>query len=113
MAYPSFPTPARAITQVGPGKLFALWAWAHLISAWACILLGTGGTASGSSGVREEVGARYPLSVWGMNCPSSAKCHYGQGCHVASASTLLLPASHISDSDLPEMPCLRAFGPAG
>lgn len=87
MAYPSFPTPARAITQVGPGRLFALWAWAHLTSAWACILLGTGGTASGGSGVREEVGARYPLSVWGMNCPSSAKCHYGQGCHVASAST--------------------------
>lgn len=30
-------TPARAITQVGLGRLVALWAWAYLISAWACI----------------------------------------------------------------------------
>lgn len=44
-------TPARAITQVGLGRLVALWAWAYLISAWACIVLGIGGLASGSGGV--------------------------------------------------------------
>lgn len=39
--------------QVGPGRLVVLWAWAHLISAWACILC-IDGMASGSSGVREK-----------------------------------------------------------
>lgn len=77
MAHPSFSTPARATTQVGPGRLVALW---------ACIVLAIGGMASGGSGVRKEVGAKNPLSIWGMSCPSPAKCHHGQGCHAASAS---------------------------
>ena len=40
MAHSSFPTPARAISQVGPRRLVVLWAQAHLLSAWACIILG-------------------------------------------------------------------------
>lgn len=54
VAHPSFPIPARAITQVGPGRLVALWAWAHLCSAWTCIVLGIGGMACGGSGVRGD-----------------------------------------------------------
>lgn len=73
---PPFPHACQDNYSGWSRKLVALWAWAHLISAWACIL-GIGGMASGSSGVGEEVGARNPLSIWGMNCLSPAKCHHG------------------------------------